>query len=95
MGYQYEINQKLTFRGGGYYDLTPVDDPYITPETPDTDKLGITAGMTYSPTSNFKIDVSFLWAEGQERTATNAETQFGGTWRSRALIPGIGLQYIF
>lgn len=95
LGYQNEISEKLTLRLGVYYDLTPVDDDYITPETPDTDKLGITAGCTYAPSSNLNIDISFLWAEGQERSATNAETQFGGTWQSRALIPGIGIHYIF
>lgn len=95
LGYQMTQSEKLQLRAGVYYDLTPVDDPYITPETPDTDKLGVTAGASYAPSSNFVIDISFLWAEGQIRTATNQETQFGGTWKSRAFIPGIGLQYIF
>ena len=93
-GIQYDINEKLTARGGFYYDITPVQDGYITPETPDASKAGITAGLSYRPSAKFGIDCSFIYI-GAQRTGINNETEFGGTWKSKALIPGIGFHYSF
>ena len=45
--------------------------------------------------SEFNIDLSLLYLEGRKRTDTNIETGFGGTWKAKAVIPGIGLEYIF
>ncbi len=95
LGGQYQLNEKATVRLGAYYDLTPVDDPYITPETPDANKLGITAGASYRFSNSLNVDLSFLYLEGEERTAINSETEFGGTWKANAIIPGIGVQYSF
>ena len=95
IGGQHQYNEKITLRLGAYYDLTPVQDGFLTPETPDSDKLGITAGASLKFSDKFNIDVSLLYLEGRKRTDTNIETGFGGTWKSKAVIPGIGLEYIF
>jgi long-chain fatty acid transport protein len=93
-GMQYDASEKFTARAGFYYDITPVQDGYITPETPDASKVGITVGASYRPSSKFSIDCSFLYI-GAQRTGTNNETEFGGTWKSKALIPGVGVHYNF
>ncbi|MBW8050552.1 MAG: long-chain fatty acid transporter [Cytophagales bacterium] len=95
LGGEHQLNENIIVRAGIYYDPTPVQDGYITPETPDSDKLGITAGASYKIADKFNIDISLLFLEGRKRTDTNLETGFGGTWKSRAVIPGIGLEYIF
>jgi long-chain fatty acid transport protein len=95
IGGSHRISDLLTMRAGAYIDRTPVKSGYLTPETPDADKLGLTLGLTVSPRENFKIDFSFLMVEGSERTDTNLETGFTGTYKSRALIPGIGINYLF
>ncbi len=95
LGAEYNMNQKLSLRMGTYYDMTPVQDGYLTPETPDVNKLGITGGLSYRPTKCMSIDVSFLFIEGQQRTDTNLETEFSGTYKSRALVPGIGFEFVF
>lgn len=82
-------------RGGVYYDLTPVQDGYTTPETPDSDKWGFSGGLSIDYYWFGGIDFSLLWVEGNERTDTNLETNFGGTWKARALIPGIGIRGYF
>ncbi len=95
LGVQYQLNQKWTFRAGAYYDMTPVKAGYLTPETPDSDKLGITAGATINITKRFNLDASFLFIEGFKRTDSNIETQFTGTYKTKAFIPGVSLGYLF
>jgi long-chain fatty acid transport protein len=79
-------------RGGAYYDFTPVQNGYMTPETPDMDKIGLTIGASYS-INGFNIDASFMYIYGSERADTNLESGFSGRWTSSAFIPGIALSY--
>lgn len=95
VGGEYRINDMFSARLGTYYDMTPVQDGYLTPETPDVNKLGITSGLSIRPKSNISIDLSFLFVEGKERYDKNLETEFEGTYKSRALIPGIGFEFVF
>ncbi len=95
IGGQYQLNNKWTVRLGTYYDMSPVKDGYFTPETPDENKIGITAGASYSVTKRIHLDVSMLYIEGMKRTDTNIETQFGGTFKSKAVVPGLSLEYVF
>ena len=95
LGVQYLLKENVTVRAGVYYDMTPVPDGYLTPETPGSDKFGITVGASLKLSDNLNIDLSFLYIEGKKRTDINLETGFGGTWKSRAYIPGIALEYIF
>lgn len=93
-GWQHYFFNWLTARAGILYDVTPVPDQYVTPETPDSDKLGITSGCTLKM-GKLNLDLSLIWVEGRQRTDINLETKFGGTWKSRAIIPGVGLEYSF
>jgi long-chain fatty acid transport protein len=86
---------RFYFRLGAYYDRSPVNDGYLTPETPDADRIGITTGTTVVLGDNLNLDLSFLFVEGMKRTDTNIETQFSGTYKSRLLAPGFGLTYQF
>lgn len=95
LGAQYQLNEKWTVRLGTYYDMTPVQAGYLTPETPDADKLGITAGASFKITKKIHIDASFLYIEGKQRTDTNLETDFSGTYKTRAMVPGVSLEYVF
>jgi long-chain fatty acid transport protein len=93
-GAEYEFRDEFTLRAGMYYDFTPVQDGFMTPETPDMDRIGLTIGATYR-LSNFEMDASFLYVVGGERTDTNLEQGFSGRWYSTAFIPGISLRYKF
>ncbi|OFY86434.1 MAG: hypothetical protein A3F72_11600 [Bacteroidetes bacterium RIFCSPLOWO2_12_FULL_35_15] len=95
LGGQYKLNEKWTVRLGTYYDMSPVQAGYLTPETPDADKLGITAGVSFNVTKKIHIDASLLYIEGMKRTDTNKETEFGGTYKSKAVVPGFSLEYVF
>jgi long-chain fatty acid transport protein len=91
LGSEYTCKDKYVFRLGMYYDMTPVQDGYLTPETPDVDKIGITSGFSYRVAEKLDLDLSFLFIEGKKRYDQNLETEFAGTYKSRAFIPGIGL----
>ncbi len=95
IGTQIELSNDLFIRAGVYYDITPVKEGYLTPETPDNNKLGITAGWTWQWTNRLQLNTSFLYIHTQPRTDINLETAFGGTWQDKAFIPGLGLEYTF
>lgn len=109
LGGEYKIDDKLALRAGAYYDQTPVQQGYMTPETPDADRLGLTLGIGYQVSDNFSVDLSFLYIDGKERTQTFAEAAeagtyvpgagrqdvIPGTYELNALIPGISLNYNF
>lgn len=94
LGAEYELNDKLTLRAGTYYDFTPVQDGFMTPETPDMDKIGVSIGASYTY-NKLTVDASFLFVTPGERSDTNLETQFAGVWSSRAFIPGVSFSYKF
>lgn len=104
IGFQYEVNDKLTARLGAYYDESPIQDDFFNPETPNTDNLGITAGVSYNLGEKFSVDASFIYIDGQERESfysasnnnnTLGGSNFGGKYIARSFIPGIGLRYNF
>lgn len=96
LGAEYAATDNLTVRAGAYYDSTPVQDGYLTPETPDSDSRGLSAGITYAFSDKFSVDGSFLYINKKERTDTGEFSGgVAGTFKSIAYIPGIGLNYNF
>lgn len=89
-GVNYELNAKIELRGGFYLDQTPVQDGYLTPETPDTDRFGLTAGATYRFGEKAGINIFYLFTQGGRRTDTNLETGFSGTYQTIANSFGAG-----
>jgi long-chain fatty acid transport protein len=95
LGAEYFLNNKITLRAGAYYDTSPVPDGYLTPETPDSDRIGLTAGASFNFKNNLHVDVSLLYNQTQKRTDTNLETGFSGTYQTKTVVPGIGFSYMF
>jgi long-chain fatty acid transport protein len=92
LGAQYKLNANIQTRIGVYVDPSPVQAGYVTPDDPDANKIGLSCGATFKMGKHVNIDASLLYEEGMQRTDANLETQFSGTYKSRAVIPGIGLQ---
>lgn len=80
------------FRAGVYYDNTPVLSGYLTPETPDANKIGTSVGTSYR-LGPIEMDLAFLWVEGQRRSDVNLETKFAGTYKARAFVSMVGIAY--
>jgi long-chain fatty acid transport protein len=95
VGAEYKTCSFFTFRVGGYWDPSPVNPQYFSPETPSLDNTGITAGFSIMPIKKMSIDMSFLYLMGKETTVTYAPDNFGGKYKSRIYIPGFGLTFNF
>lgn len=101
-GAQYTATDKLIVRAGYYFDESPVQSGYFAPETPRNDSNGYTFGFTYQVTPKFAIDASVLYLRFKEINESYdfyadpgvpVNAPFGGTYKSQALIPGIGVTY--
>jgi long-chain fatty acid transport protein len=109
LGGEYLMTENWQLRFGGYYDKTPVQQGYMTPETPDSNRIGLTIGLGYSLGEHFQFDASFLYIQGTEREQTLQETIDAGTYNPttgdrdvvpgtynlNAFIPGISVAYKF
>jgi len=102
LGGQYQVTSGLTVRAGGFYDMAAVKDGYITPETPDADRIGLTAGFTYEFASRFGIDGSFLFEDFLKRSQSQADLlnngttdRVAGTYKTTIAVPGVGLYVKF
>lgn len=100
-GAQYTATEKLVLRAGYYYDESPVQEGYFAPETPRNDSMGFTAGLSLDVTSRLAIDASFAYVRFDEVDASydhyvdenGQNVPFGGTYKSVAFIPGLGVTY--
>ncbi|MCF8366972.1 MAG: outer membrane protein transport protein, partial [Bacteroidales bacterium] len=98
LGGEYIINDMITVRAGAYYDPTPTNEDYFTPETPSLTTYGLSFGFTIRPTENLAIDLSYLHLETQQATKGYNDpdgTNFTGDYKTRTMIPGIGISYNF
>lgn len=92
-GAQYKIDSHFAARLGLAYGITPVQNGYVTPETPDANRVNYTAGIGYE-TKHLKLDASFLFTH-LKRTDTNTETNLSGTFKTNVIAPGISIGYKF
>lgn len=102
VGAEYMASDKIAIRGGYYFDQTPVGDGYMTPETPDADRNGFSAGLGYRVSDRFQLDASFLYVEGKTREQSPAsipadaqDSFIPGTYKIRVFVPGLSLSYQF
>jgi long-chain fatty acid transport protein len=95
VGANYKVNDALAVRGGIYYDATPVINDYLSAETPDGDKLGLTAGASYKVGKHFSMDAALLFVDVFARKGGSVETNFYGTYKAKAVGASIGLNFNF
>jgi len=95
IGGEYVMNDFLTIRAGAYYDPSPTNKNYFNPETPSLDTYGMSFGLSIKPTKHLAIDLSYLHLETQKDTKSYSPEYFTGTYKTRTMIPGIGLSYNF
>ncbi|MDO7850920.1 OmpP1/FadL family transporter [Hymenobacter convexus] len=102
LGGQYKVTEGLTVRAGGFYDMAAVKDGYISPETPDADRIGLTAGASYEFGKRFGIDASFLFEDFLKRSQSQSDLlnngttdRVAGTYKTTIAVPGVGLYVKF
>lgn len=94
LGAQYMLTESWAIRLGAAYGMTPVQDGYVTPETPDGNRISYTFGTGYKLGDHFEFDASVLITKVR-RTDTNLETNLSGTFTTIAVAPGLSLIYNF
>ena len=95
IGAEYKFNKVFTGRLGFYYDSTPTNADYFSPETVSLDQIAFTLGLSIMPIEGLSIDLSYLQLEGLESDKQYLPDNFKGTYTTRAFIPGIGVSYNF
>ena len=94
LGGQYTLADKLAIRAGIGYGISPVQDGYVTPETPDANRISYTIGLGYAIGEHFAVDASLLYTQ-VTREDTNLETNLSGTFKVAVFAPGLALTYKF
>lgn len=98
LGAQYDATEWITVRAGFYYDQSPVQSEYFSPETPSMNKLGYTCGLSLMPckeNKSFSIDLAYAYIvpAGYDRQSTFEA--FEGTYRAVANTFSLGLSWGF
>jgi long-chain fatty acid transport protein len=100
-GVQYTLIDQLDIRCGMYFDESPVDDEYLTPESPSTSKIAGTIGLSFRPIPNLSIDAALLRSVSVDgRDATSGDNKdkddgINGRYEVVAWAPSIGLSFSF
>ncbi len=102
LGVSYKSSSTIVLRAGVYYDETPIPKDYLTPETPGTNKVGASIGLSWFLSEKFSVDASLLRIMGEERKdgyrnypSAAMPIGFYGTYNTSAWLPGIGVSYTF
>ncbi len=96
-GLQYEATSKISLRAGYYIDESPVQSGFFAPETPRNDSQGFSGGLSFAITPKLAIDASFFYLRFEEIDESydfaSDGSSFGGTYKTSAFAPGLGLTY--
>ncbi len=99
IGGEYYASEKFTLRAGFIYDSTPVDKMLYSPETPGANKPSFTAGLTFTPSQRFALDLGLQYLNGQKTSGSTPQTAplptFTGEYKSTAFLPSLGLRFNF
>jgi len=95
IGFQYILNQTLTFRAGAYYDKTPTNEEYFSPETVSLDTFSYTFGIALQAAKNLSIDLTYLGTHGKEGVKVYQPDNFEGRYKTAASVLGLGISYNF
>ncbi len=89
VGTTYQLNEKMSLRGGVAYDMSAVSDANRTLTIPEMDRLWLSVGMGYAFSENFDMDLGFTYIFADESPVVeprpgiesdNSSALFGGTF---------------
>ncbi|MFQ5584449.1 MAG: OmpP1/FadL family transporter, partial [Calditrichia bacterium] len=87
-GVHYDVNEKLTLRGGYIYDPTPQPMETMGPLLPDADRHDFSVGLGYK-FGKARIDLGYMMVNWNTRSTVEDgvgknENNFNGTYDTRA-----------
>ena len=99
-GVQHKMDDDLILRGGVYFDNSPINDGYFTPETARNDAMGLTVGASYKISKRMELDFSFLelmfdefYGSYDHYDQSGTIISFGGDYKSSVTAVGFGFNY--
>ncbi|MEI2383825.1 outer membrane protein transport protein [Breoghania sp. JC706] len=61
LGGEYDWNQDLTLRAGVAYEMSPIDEDIRSLRLPDSDRVWLSAGLSYKPMENLSLDLGYTY----------------------------------
>lgn len=93
VGVNFNATERLDLRAGVGYVLTPVRGQYVSPETPDNNRIMLSAGFTYALNEKWDLTGAYVFQQLAARTVKNNSTGLAGTYKTNIHAPGISLTY--
>jgi long-chain fatty acid transport protein len=87
LGADWRVRPDLTLRAGIGYEITPVRDEFRSVSIPDSDRLWLSAGLTYDVSNQLSISSSYTFIQLADSTV-NRPANADGT--AGLLVPGVG-----
>ncbi len=95
IGVQYKVSDKLLLRAGAYYETSPANKDYFSPETVTLNTFAYTLGVSYLPVKGLSIDASFIQLFGQNSKMNYLPANAVGYYKTNTVVPGLGISYHF
>jgi long-chain fatty acid transport protein len=101
-GAEYAYSDRLTFRAGLAYEITPIDDRVRTPRLPDNDRIWTSVGLSYRALASLWLDLAYthIFVDDTPIRMVPGNPSFVGvpyigTVNSSVDIISVGLRYRF
>lgn len=91
-GVSARVSEKLTFRGGYYFDDVPSPTASVGPVLPDARRHGLTAGFGYAY-ERWRLDVFQMMLLFEKRSVRDNRDGFNGDYAQAAWLSGVSLGY--
>lgn len=93
LGAEYRATEALTLRAGIGYEISPVKDSVRRFSLPDSDRLWLSAGLSYEVTQRFTLNASYSYLSFKEAPITQSlgALTVTGTSKADAHLLSIGL----
>jgi len=95
IGVQYKVSDKLLLRAGAYYETSPANKNYFSPETVTLNTFAYTLGVSYMPVKGLSIDASLIQLFGKDSKMNYLPANAGGYYKTNTVVPGLGISYYF
>lgn len=88
---------EIDLQFGFLIDNNPAADSLLSPLLPDSDRIGISAGISKKMSDQLTLNLSFIHLFFEERKITNSklDSPFNGTYNGSAELIGLGINYDF
>lgn len=70
VGAEYQVDPRLALRAGLGYELSPVPDSTRSPRLPDTNRIWLSAGLTYAVSAALSLDLAYTHILGETSPIT-------------------------